>query len=136
MNKYVWCNERNINIIKRVDWNYLQKVTKSFGLHRKQYFDDGMYFTVDSLIEISNTITGLNSITLRKNNVNSYGSDKVYTDKELIEDKLYQIIDRFNERKLHLPSFILFSKIHLFYDGNRRLCKILLPNDDIMRQNI
>ena len=26
-----------------------------------------------------------------------YGSDKMYMDKEFIEDKLYQIIDQFNE---------------------------------------
>ena len=30
-------------------------------------------------------------------------------DKELIEDKLYQIIDQFNEKKLHLGSFIQYS---------------------------
>ena len=29
-------------------------------------------------------------------------------DKALIEDKLFQIIDQFNERKLHLQSFIQY----------------------------
>ena len=29
--------------------------------------------------------------------------------KELIEAKVYQIIDQFNERKMHLQSFIQYS---------------------------
>ena len=56
-----------------------------------------MYLTVDSLVEINNIISGSNNITLRKVNVKPYGFDKVYMDKELIEDKLYQIIDQFNK---------------------------------------
>ena len=55
--------------------------------------DGGMYLTVDSLIEINNIITGSNNITSRKVNVKPYGFDKMYMYKELIEDKLYQIID-------------------------------------------
>ena len=59
-------------------------------------------------------------------------------DKELIEVKLYQIIDQFNERKMTSTKFysILLKKIHPFYDGNGRTCKILFTNDDIIRQNI
>ena len=59
-------------------------------------------------------------------------------DKELIENKLYQVIDQFNERKITSTKFysILLNKIHLFYDGNGRTCKILFANDDIIRQNI
>ena len=72
--------------------------------------DGGMYLAVDSLIEINNIITGSDSITLKKVNVKPYGFDKMYMDKELIEDKLYQIIDQFNERKLYLQSFIQYSK--------------------------
>ena len=41
-------------------------------------------------------------ISLRQVNVKPYGFDKLYMDKELIEDKLYQIIDQFNKKKLHL----------------------------------
>ena len=55
--------------------------------------DGGMYLTVDSL-------TGSNNISLRKVNVKQYGFDKMYMDKDLKEDKLYQIIDQFDERKL------------------------------------
>ena len=54
------------------------------------------------MIEINNIITGSNNITLRKVNVNPYGFDKMYMDKELKEDKLYQITDQFNEKNLHL----------------------------------
>ena len=52
-----------------------------------------MHLTVDSLKEIYNIITSSNNITLRKVNVKPYGFDEMYVDKELIEDKLYQIID-------------------------------------------
>ena len=97
-----------------------------------------MYLTVDSLIEISNIITSSNNITLRKVCVKPYGFDKIHMDKELIEDKLYQIIDQFNERKITSTKFysILLNKIHPFYDGNGKTCKILFANDDIIRQNI
>ena len=98
----------------------------------------GMYLTVDSLIETNNIITGSNNITLRKVNVKPYGFDEIYIDKELIEDKLYQIIDQFSERKLTSAKFysILLNKMHSFYDGNGRTCKKLFANDDIIRQNI
>ena len=98
----------------------------------------GVYLTVDSLIEINKIITGSNNITFRKPNVKPYGFDKTYMDKELIGDKLYQIIDQFNERKIMSTKFysILLNKIHPFYDGNGRMCKILFANDDVIRQNI
>ena len=97
-----------------------------------------MYLTVDSLIEINNIIIASNNITLRKVNAKSYGLDEMYMDKELIEDKLYQIIDQFNGRKIISTKFysILLNKIHPFYDGNGRTCKILCAYDDVIRQNI
>ena len=55
--------------------------------------DSGMRLTVDSLIEMNNIITGSNNITLRKVNAKPYRFVKMYMDKELIEDELYQIID-------------------------------------------
>ena len=90
------------------------------------------------MIGINNIITGSNNITLRKNNINLYGFDKMYMDKELIEDKFYQIIDQFNEKKITSTKFysILLNKINSFYDGNDRTCKILFANGDIIRQNI
>ena len=94
-----------------------------------------MYLTVDSLIEINNIITGTNNISLRKVNVKLYELDKMYINKELIEDKFYQMIDQFNEREITSTKFfsILLNKIHSFFDGNGRMCKILFANDDIMR---
>ena len=43
-------------------------------------------------------------------------------DRELIENKFYQIIDQFNERKIISTKFysILVNKILPFYDGNGR----------------
>ena len=58
--------------------------------------------------------------------------------KSWIEDKPYQIIDQFNERRIIYTKFysILLNKIHLFYDGNGRTRKILFANDDIIRENM
>ena len=77
-----------------------------------------MYLKVGSLIEINNIITGSYNITWKKINVNPYGSDKTYMDKDLIEDTFYQIIDQFNEKKI-APAKILFAndnKINLLYN--------------------
>ena len=89
-----------------------------------------------TLIEINDIIIGSNKITLRKVNVKSYGFDKMYMDKELIEDKLYQIIDQFNERKItSTKSYsILLNKMHFMMEMVERV--ILFANDDIIRQNI
>ena len=56
-----------------------------------------MYLIIDSLIEMSNTISSSNSITSEKVIVKSYGFDKIHMDK-----KLYQITDQFNEKKSHV----------------------------------
>ena len=77
-----------------------------------------MYLTVDSLTDINNIITGLNSLTLRKINVKPYGYDKMYMDKYLIEYKLCQLIDQFNDRRSN-P----------FFDGNERTCKMLFASN-------
>ena len=63
--------------------------------------DGGMYLTVDSLVEINSIITGSINITLRNLNVKPYEFDKIYMQKQLIEDKHYQITDQFSE-KLYL----------------------------------
>ena len=86
--------------------------------------------TVDSVKGI-NTLTDSNNITLRKVNIKPHRCDKMYMDKDLIEDKLYQLIDQFNERKInHRDSyFVLLDNIHPFYDGNARTCKILFVSN-------
>ena len=86
-----------------------------------------MYLTVDSLVDINNIITGSNNITLTKVTVKSYVYDKMYVDKDLIEDKLHELIDQFSDRKISHRDFYftLLDKIHPFYDENGRTCKIL-----------
>ena len=76
-------------------------------------------------------IIGL-SITLRKVNINPYAFDKMYMNKDVIEDKLYQIINQFNERKITSTKFysMFLNKIHPFYDGNSKACKVLFADDD------
>ena len=70
--------------------------------------DTSINLTVNFLIEINNIITGSNNSTLGKVNEKPYGFDKMYMDKELIEDKLYEITDQFNEIKT-LQIFIQYS---------------------------
>ena len=83
--------------------------------------DDNMYLTVK---DINNIVIGSNNITLRKVNVMASGHDKMYMDKDLIEDKLYQLVDQFNERKINHRNFYSESldNVHPFCDGNRRTC--------------
>ena len=61
-------------------------------------------------------------------------------DKELIEDRLYQIINQLNER-LHLHYiykglFNLLNKVHPIYQGNGTTCRILFANDEIIYRQI
>ena len=82
--------------------------------------DNNIYLTDDSLIHINNRMTGSNNNTLRKVNVKPYGYDKMYMDKDLTEDKLYLLIDKFHERKINHKDFYskLIDNIHPFYDEN------------------
>ena len=56
-------------------------------------------------------------------------------DKELIEDKLYQMIDPFSETKITSTKFYPIL-LKIFYDGNGRTCKIERANGDVIKQNI
>ena len=80
-----------------------------------------MYLNLAVLIDRNNRITGLN-------NVKPCRCDKMHMDKDLIEDKLYQLIDHFNERKINHRGFyfVLTDDIHPFYDGNWRTCIIFV----------
>ena len=56
-----------------------------------------------------------------------YQFDKIHMDKDLIiRDRLYQIIGKFYTCKFYL---ILQNKIHLCYNRNGRVCKILFATD-------
>ena len=82
-----------------------------------------MHLTVDHFVEINNLITGSNNITLRKVSVKRYEFDKMYIDRELIEDKLLQIIDQFNERKKFYS--ILLNKIMVMVE-HVRYCLLIM----------
>ena len=61
-----------------------------------------MYLTVEFLTEINNIIIiiiGSSNISFRKISFKSYGLDKMYMDKYLMEEKVYQIADQLNEIK-------------------------------------
>ena len=86
---------------------------------------------VDYLIDINNIITGSNNTTLRMVNNKPFGYDKMYMEKYLTEDKLYLLIDQFNENNINHKCFyyVLLENIHPFYDVNRRARKILFVNN-------
>ena len=99
------------------------KVEKTFRLYGKQFLidsDGDMYLTVDSLKEINNIMTCLKYITFRKVSVKPYGFDKMYMDKYIKEDKLYQ--GQISSMKRTKIYSILRNKIQTFYDGNDRAC--------------
>ena len=77
-----------------------------------------MHLTVDSFIDIKNIITGSNNVTSNKVNVKVWGYNKMYIDKDLMEDNLHELIDEFNEKKInHMDFYFAFlSNIHPFYD--------------------
>ena len=114
---------------KELNDNNFERLKKSIDIHKKNIFDsnNNMYLTVNLLIDISNIITVLNNITLRKGIAKPYGYDKTYMDKNLMEDKLYELIDQFHERKTNCRDFYFafLGNIHPFYDGNGKTCKIL-----------
>ena len=68
----------------------------------------------------------------KKINVKPYRFDKMDMNKDLLEDKLYKIIDEFNEIKTTNAKFhsILVNEIQSFYDGNGRTSNIMFANDD------
>ena len=77
-------------------------------------------------------MTSSNNITLRNVKVKPCEFHKMYIDKDLVEDKPYQLIDQFNERKISPIKFylIFLNKIHPFSDGSGRTSGMLFANDD------
>ena len=86
-----------------------------------------LFLTVNSLIRLRNSITDSQNLFLRNVKVKPAGFDKMYFDKSLIEQALYLLVDKFNERKVTHNQFcnIFLDLIHSFRDGNGRTCKIL-----------
>ena len=64
-----------------------------------------LFLTVDSLITLNNIITDSQNLFLRDVNAKPAGFDKMYLDKTLIKSALYQLVDKFNERKLTHDQF-------------------------------
>ena len=74
-----------------------------------------MYVIVDSVIDVNNIITGSINITLRKVTVKPFGYDKMYMNKGLIGDKLYQLVDQLNERKVNRRNFLQWKWENFLY---------------------
>ena len=74
-----------------------------------------MYLTVDSFIDIKNIITGSNNVTSNKVNVKIWGYNKMYMDKDLMEDDLHELIDESNEKKKLITGIFIshFSAIYI-----------------------
>ena len=89
--------------------------------------DGSLFLTVDSLITINNIITGSNNLHLRCVNVKPARYDKNYMDASKIEEELYIVVYKFNNRLIIPSEFcrVFLNKIHPFADGNGRTCKIL-----------
>ena len=113
--------------------NY-ERFKKALSYIKKSFRNSNgnIYLLVDYLLETNNKITVSNNFTLRKVSVKPYEFDKMHLVKSLIDDKLFQITDQFNERKITSIKFclIFLSNLHPFYDKNSRTCKILFANDD------
>ena len=56
---------------------------------------------------MNNIITVLNNVTLIKVNVKPYGCDKMYMDKDWIDDRLYQLQINSMKEKVIIEIFIL-----------------------------
>ena len=108
--------KKYISFIKEFTVTNYEILKKALDYIENNFIDsDGnMYLTGDSLIDFNDIVTGLNNVTLRKVNVKSYGFDKMYMDKDLVEDLLHQIINQFNERNFTPTNSysILLNKIH------------------------
>ena len=86
-----------------------------------------MHLTVELLIDIYSIISSSNNITLKIVNAKPHGFEEIYMGKDLIEDKLYQLIDQLDERKTNRRYFslALIDNIYPFHDRNGITCKIL-----------
>lgn len=94
-----------------------------------------MYFAVDSLINIDKIITGSNNISLGKCNLKPSGFEKMYMDKDLRKDKLYQLVDQYNERKINYKDFDseFLNNIHLMMGMEGLARYYLLANISIVQ---
>ena len=73
------------------------------------------------MIDINNIITSSNNFALKKINVKLFRHDKMYMERDFIEDQ-------FNEKFLKSKDFYLelLDHINPFFDLNGGTCKILI----------
>ena len=90
-----------VSVKELSDINF-KNLEKSIAIHKNNLIDsdNNEYLTVHFSIDLSNIMINLNNITIRNVNVKSNWCDKMYMDKDVIVDKLYQLIDQFNKKKL------------------------------------
>ena len=69
---------------------------------------------------------------MRKVDVNPSGFGKTYMDKNLTDDKLYEKVNQFSERKITPVKFysLFLNEIRSSFNGNCRTFKMLFANDD------
>lgn len=61
-----------------------------------------------TLVNLINIFIIFVQLIFRKDNVKSYGFDKIDMNEDLIKDKLYEIKDQFNKRKMIPAKFYLY----------------------------
>ena len=114
---------------KRLNYINFKRFEKALVYIKNNLIDSDniVYLTVDSLIDINSLITVSNFVTLRIVTVKPYRCDKMSMHKELIENKLHELINQFTERKIIHRDFYfaLVTNIHPFYDEHGRVSKIL-----------
>ena len=103
MSEKILVSEKQLSDIK------FERLKHTLVYIKNNLIDSGynMYLTVDSMIDINNIITGSNNITLRKVNVKPCGYDKMHMDKDLIEDKPYQLVDQFNQKIIIISEIFI-----------------------------
>ena len=131
--------DRNIeNLIKiLIDEKELTATNLERLIHARIYKDtelltteNDLLLTVDSLITLSNIITGSHNLSLRLVNVRPAFYKKQYMDFSKIEFELYKLVDAFNDKYITIRQFYhtFLNEIHPFLDGNGRTCKLLFED--------
>ena len=69
--------------------------------------DEDLFLTVGPLIRINNIITNSYNLHLRRHNVKSSGYNKQYMDVSRIEEELYSLVDKFNNRRITSMASII-----------------------------
>ena len=101
-----------IKILKEVDKYNVQNTLRMKYAHdfKNQELinkDEDLFLTVGPLIRINNIITNSYNLHLRRHNVKSSGYNKQYMDVSRIEEELYSLVDKFNNRRITSMASII-----------------------------